>query len=44
MREDLVVANPFPDLRLPDHTLEYVALSELAKAEPLVLCFGRGWW
>jgi len=34
----------FPDLRLPEHTGEELALSEIAKDEPLLLCFVRGWW
>lgn len=44
MREDLRPGNAFPDLRLPDHTEEERALSELASGQPLVLCFVRGWW
>ena len=40
MREGSV----FPDLRLPEHTGEELALSEIAKDEPLLLCFVRGWW
>jgi hypothetical protein len=44
MREDLVPGNAFPDIRLPDHTGRPLVLSEIAKAQPLVLCFVRGWW
>jgi peroxiredoxin len=34
----------YPDLRLPEHTGEELALSEIATDEPLLLCFVRGWW
>jgi len=44
MRNDLVPGNPFPDLRLPEHTGEELSLSQIANAQPLVLCFVRGWW
>jgi peroxiredoxin len=44
MRSDLVPGNRFPDLRLPEHTGESLALSEIARGQPLVLCFVRGWW
>jgi peroxiredoxin len=44
MRADLVPGNPFPDLRLPDHTGRERALSEIAGQQPLILCFLRGWW
>jgi peroxiredoxin len=44
MRDDLVPGNPFPDLRLPDHTARERSLSDLAEAQPLVLNFVRGWW
>ena len=44
MRADLVPGNPFPDLRLPDHTGRERSLRELADDQPLVLCFVRGWW
>jgi peroxiredoxin len=44
VREDLVPGNPFPDLRLPDHTARERSLSELADGQPLVLNFVRGWW
>jgi peroxiredoxin len=44
MRADLVPGNPFPDLRLPDHTARGRSLSELAEGQPLVLTFVRGWW
>jgi peroxiredoxin len=40
----LQLPTPFPDLRLPDHTGRDRSLSELAPAQPLVLCFVRGWW
>lgn len=44
MREDLTPGNRFPDLRLPEHTGRERSLSEIAKEQPLVLCFVRGWW
>lgn len=44
MREDLVPGNPFPDLRLPEHTGNELSLSEIAERQPLVLNFVRGWW
>jgi peroxiredoxin len=44
VRDDLVAGSPFPDLRLPDHTESERSLSELAKGQPLVLNFVRGWW
>jgi peroxiredoxin len=44
MRDDLVLGNPFPDLRLPDTTGRETPLSEIARAQPLVLAFVRGWW
>ena len=44
MRQDLATGNPFPDIRLPDHTGHELSLSEIAQAQPLVLCFVRGWW
>jgi peroxiredoxin len=44
MRDDLRPGNPFPDLRLPEHTGEELSLSEIARAQPLVLAFVRGWW
>jgi peroxiredoxin len=44
MRGDLVPGNPFPDLRLPEHTGERLSLSGIASGRPLVLCFVRGWW
>jgi peroxiredoxin len=44
MRDDLVPGNPFPDLRLPDTTGTERALSEIARGQPLVLAFVRGWW
>jgi peroxiredoxin len=44
MRADLVPGNPFPDLRLPDHTARERSLAELADGQPLVLNFVRGWW
>lgn len=44
MRDDLVPGNPFPDVRLPDHTGRERSLGELAQQRPLVLCFARGWW
>jgi peroxiredoxin len=44
MRDDLAPGNPFPDLRLPDTTGRETALSEIARGQPLVLAFVRGWW
>jgi peroxiredoxin len=44
MRDDLVPGNPFPDIRLPEHTGTELLLSEIAKEKPLVLAFVRGWW
>jgi peroxiredoxin len=44
MRDDLVPGNPFPDLRLPDTTGAVLTLSEIARSQPLVLAFVRGWW
>ena len=44
MRADLVPGNPFPDLRLPDHTGAAHTLSHLASHKPLVVAFVRGWW
>jgi peroxiredoxin len=41
---DLGPGQPFPDLRLPDHTGTALSLSEIADRRPLVLCFVRGWW
>jgi peroxiredoxin len=44
VRDDLVPGNPFPDLRLPEHTGRELSLSEIADGQPLVLNFVRGWW
>ena len=44
MRADLAPGNVFPDLRLPEHTGRELTLSEIARSQPLVLCFLRGWW
>lgn len=44
MRDDLVPGNPFPDLRLPEHTGDELSLSKIADGQPLVLAFVRGWW
>jgi peroxiredoxin len=44
MRSDLVPGNPFPDLRLPETTGREISLTEIAKEQPLVLAFVRGWW
>jgi peroxiredoxin len=44
MRDDLVIGNEFPDIRLPEHTGKELSLSEIAKQQPLVLAFVRGWW
>src|SRR5919106_4259073 len=44
MRDDLRPGNPFPDLRLPETTGKELSLREIAKEQPLVLAFVRGWW
>jgi len=44
MRDDLVPGNQFPDLELPETTGKNVSLSEIARRQPLVLAFVRGWW
>jgi peroxiredoxin len=44
MRDDLVPGNPFSDIRLPEHTGKELSLSEIARRQPLVLAFVRGWW
>jgi peroxiredoxin len=44
VRESLRPGGLFPDFTLPDHTEERRSLSEIAAAQPLVLCFVRGWW
>jgi peroxiredoxin len=44
MRNDLAVGNRFPDIRLPEHTGTGLSLSEIARQQPLVLAFARGWW
>lgn len=44
MKDDLVPGNPFPDIRLPEHTGKELSLSEIARRQPLVLAFVRGWW
>src|ERR671937_352704 len=44
MHPDLAPGKTFPDLRLPEHTGEELSLREIAKEQPLVLCFVRGWW
>jgi peroxiredoxin len=44
MRPDLTIGGMFPDLRLPETTGKELALSEIARAQPLVLAFVRGWW
>ncbi|PWU19444.1 MAG: hypothetical protein C5B48_13545 [Candidatus Rokuibacteriota bacterium] len=41
---DLSTGDPFPDLRLPEHTGRGLSLAEVAQDQPLVLCFLRGWW
>jgi hypothetical protein len=43
MKPDLVTGNPFPDLRLPDHTGAPRRLSLIADNHPLVLALVRGW-
>ncbi len=44
MRQDLRTGQPFPDLTLPETTGKELALSEIARGQPLVLAFVRGWW
>jgi peroxiredoxin len=44
MRSDLVPGNPFPNLRLPEHTGAARKLSAIADNQPLLLAFVRGWW
>ncbi len=44
MRDDLVVGSQFPDISLPEHTGRTLSLSQIAKRQPLVLAFVRGWW
>jgi peroxiredoxin len=44
VRADLVVGNPFPDIRLPETTGRELSLSEIAAGRPLLLAFVRGWW
>ncbi len=44
MRRDLAAGNAFPDIRLPEHTAQELTLAGIASAQPLVLCFVRGWW
>jgi peroxiredoxin len=44
MRADLTIGGTFPDLHLPETTGKELALSEIARAQPLVLAFVRGWW
>jgi peroxiredoxin len=44
LRPDLIPGNPFPDLRLPEHTGAPRKLSLIADNKPLVLAFARGWW
>lgn len=36
--------DPFPDLSLPDHTGQDIAISALAAGRPLFLAFYRGYW
>ena len=44
MRDDLVDGNQFPDIRLPEHTGKELSLGEVARQQPLILAFVRGWW
>lgn len=44
MRADLVPGGSFPDLALPDHAGNERRLSELAREDPVILQFYRGWW
>ena len=40
----LAPGDAFPDLDLPDHTGRARTLCELARGDPVVLLFSRGWW
>jgi len=40
----LAPGETFPDLDLPDHTGRARTLCELARGDPVVLLFSRGWW
>jgi peroxiredoxin len=42
MRSDIVTGAPFPDYELPDQTGTHRKLSELQKADPLIVVLGRG--
>ncbi|HYY34465.1 MAG TPA: redoxin domain-containing protein [Gaiellaceae bacterium] len=44
MREDLVPGKQFPDISLPETTGKELSLSDIAKEQPFVLAFVRGWW
>jgi peroxiredoxin len=44
MKDDLVLGNQFPDLSLPETTGKELSLSAIARRQPLVLAFVRGWW
>jgi len=44
MRSELVRGNPFPDIHLPETTGKERTLGEIARQQPLVLAFVRGWW
>jgi peroxiredoxin len=44
MRSDLAPGSAFPDIRLPEHTGKELSLKKIARAQPLVLAFFRGWW
>jgi peroxiredoxin len=43
-RVDLRPGEPFPDLRLTDHTASSRSLSELVAGDPAFVHFYRGWW
>jgi peroxiredoxin len=44
MRADLSPGHEFPDVRLPDHTGETLAVRGIAAGQPLIVSFVRGWW
>jgi peroxiredoxin len=44
MRQDIRIGQPFPDITLPETTGTELALGQIARGQPLVLAFVRGWW
>ena len=44
MHPNLTVGQRFPDLTLPDHRQQPMALSELAGGFPLIVSFYGGYW